>query len=204
MAFKHTEVRLAETLIELSGDFATRCEHGFGQHLRLTQQKLADLVGASRPVISTILNKLRDQGILGYSREYVCEGATISKNSYNLDGLLNCYLENRRATLPTPLCSQASILGTSARRLREYDTEPTMSKAYLAITRHMAKSNRSRAGEVYTKYKQHFIETIQGAHSKELHVREAPTSKFCTDSIQQHSLRNIYKVHSSITMLLAR
>ncbi len=72
LAFKRTEVRLAETLIELSGDFATRCEHGFGQHLRLTQQELADLVGASRPVVSTILNKLRDQGILGYSREYVC------------------------------------------------------------------------------------------------------------------------------------
>ncbi len=72
LAFKRTEVRLAETLVELSGDFATRCEHGFGQHLRLTQQELADLIGASRPVVSTILNKLRDKGILGYSREYVC------------------------------------------------------------------------------------------------------------------------------------
>ncbi|MFT3898291.1 MAG: Crp/Fnr family transcriptional regulator [Thermomonas sp.] len=71
-AFKRTEVRLAETFRELSGGFSTRCEHGFGQHLRLTQQELADLVGASRPVVSTILNKLRDQGVLGYSREYVC------------------------------------------------------------------------------------------------------------------------------------
>ncbi len=72
LAFKRTEVRLAETLIELSGNFATRCEHGFGQHLRLTQQELADLLGASRPVVSTILNKLRNKGILGYNREYVC------------------------------------------------------------------------------------------------------------------------------------
>jgi CRP-like cAMP-binding protein len=71
-AFKRTEARLAETFRELSGGFATRCEHGFGQHLRLTQQELADLVGASRPVVSTILNKLRDQGVLGYNREYVC------------------------------------------------------------------------------------------------------------------------------------
>ena len=30
------------------------------------------LVGASRPVVSTILNRLRDQGILDYSREYFC------------------------------------------------------------------------------------------------------------------------------------
>lgn len=71
-AFKRTEVRIAEAFRELSGDFATRCEHGFGRHLRLTQQELADLVGASRPVVSTMLNRLREQGVLGYSREYVC------------------------------------------------------------------------------------------------------------------------------------
>ncbi|MEP6833292.1 MAG: Crp/Fnr family transcriptional regulator [Gemmatimonas sp.] len=71
-AFKRVEARLAETFRELSGGFAMRCEHGFGQHLRLSQQELADLVGASRPVVSTILNKLRDKGVLGYNREYVC------------------------------------------------------------------------------------------------------------------------------------
>ncbi len=71
-AFKRTESRLAQTFRELSGGFATRCEHGFGQHLRLTQQELADLVGASRPVVSTILNRLREKGVLGYNREYVC------------------------------------------------------------------------------------------------------------------------------------
>src|SRR6185436_1359414 len=65
-AFKRVEARLAETFRELSGGFATRCEHGFGQHLRLSQQELADLVGASRPVVSTILNRLREKGVLGY------------------------------------------------------------------------------------------------------------------------------------------
>jgi CRP/FNR family cyclic AMP-dependent transcriptional regulator len=72
LAFKRVEVRLAEAFRELSGGFAVRCEHGFGQHLRLSQQELADLVGASRPVVSTILNRLRDKGVLGYNREYVC------------------------------------------------------------------------------------------------------------------------------------
>jgi len=71
-AFKRVEARLAETFRELSGGFAKRSEHGFGQHLRLSQQELADLVGASRPVVSTILNRLRDKGVLGYNREYVC------------------------------------------------------------------------------------------------------------------------------------
>ena len=71
-AFQRTELRLVETLRELSGGFEARCEHGFGQHIRLSQQELAELVGASRPVVSTILNRLRKDGVLGYSREYVC------------------------------------------------------------------------------------------------------------------------------------
>lgn len=71
-AFKRTAARLAETLRELSKGFEPRCEHGFGTHIRLSQQELADLVGATRPVVSTILNKLRKKGVLGYSREYVC------------------------------------------------------------------------------------------------------------------------------------
>ena len=71
-AFKRTQARLAQTLRELSGGFEARCEHGFGLHIRLTQQELADLVGASRPVVSTILNRLRKKGVLGYNREYLC------------------------------------------------------------------------------------------------------------------------------------
>jgi CRP-like cAMP-binding protein len=66
------EARLAATLRELSRQFRTRCEHGFGLHLRISQQELADLAGASRPVVSTLLNRLRAQGALGYSREYIC------------------------------------------------------------------------------------------------------------------------------------
>ena len=71
-AFKRTAARLAQIFRGLSGGFATRCNHAFGQHLRLTQQELADLVGATRPVVSTILNRLREEGVLNYNREYVC------------------------------------------------------------------------------------------------------------------------------------
>jgi CRP/FNR family cyclic AMP-dependent transcriptional regulator len=72
VVFLRAEARLAATLRELSRQFRTRCEHGFGLHLRISQQELADLAGASRPVVSTLLNRLRDQGVLGYSREYIC------------------------------------------------------------------------------------------------------------------------------------
>jgi len=70
--FMRAEARLAATLRDLSRQFRTRCEHGFGLHLRISQQELADLAGASRPVVSTLLNRLRDHGVLGYSREYIC------------------------------------------------------------------------------------------------------------------------------------
>ncbi len=71
-AFKRVELRLMQTLRELSGNFEQTCEHGFGQHIKLSQQELADMVGATRPVVSTILNRLRNEGVLGYSRDYVC------------------------------------------------------------------------------------------------------------------------------------
>lgn len=69
---RDVRARLAETLRELLDRFGEPCDHGFGIHVRLTQQELADLVGASRPVVSTILNEFRDQGILGYSRDLIC------------------------------------------------------------------------------------------------------------------------------------
>lgn len=72
LATRDVRARLAETLCEWLDRFGEPCEHGFAIHVRLTQQELADLVGASRPVVSTILNELRDQGILGYSRELIC------------------------------------------------------------------------------------------------------------------------------------
>ncbi|MCI0467680.1 MAG: Crp/Fnr family transcriptional regulator, partial [Beijerinckiaceae bacterium] len=48
--------RMIETLVELAGTFGARCPHGFSLEIRLTQQDIADLVGASRPVASSILN----------------------------------------------------------------------------------------------------------------------------------------------------
>lgn len=72
LATRDVRARLAETLGEWLDRFGEPCEHGFGLHVRLTQQELADLVGASRPVVSTILNELRDQGVLGYSRALIC------------------------------------------------------------------------------------------------------------------------------------
>jgi len=47
-----------------------------------------------------------------------------------------------------------------------------MAKTYLEITMKIKVGNRSRAASVYTKYKQPFLDTIKGATSKELLIRD--------------------------------
>ena len=64
--------RVIKMLFELAQLFGARCLHGYALEIFLTQQELADLVGASRSVVSTIMNNFRDQGILNYTREQIC------------------------------------------------------------------------------------------------------------------------------------
>jgi len=66
------ENRVITMLKELAELFGIRCTHGYALEIQLTQQELADLVGASRPVVSTIMNDLRNRGILDYTRELIC------------------------------------------------------------------------------------------------------------------------------------
>lgn len=64
--------RVAETLVDLARTFGVPCPHGFSLEIKLTQQDIADLVGASRSVVSTILNDLRSRGLLDYTRDMIC------------------------------------------------------------------------------------------------------------------------------------
>lgn len=64
--------RLARTLYELAGRHGGHCRHGHEIDIRLTQQELADLIGASRPVVSTILNDFRQRQIVDYTRSSIC------------------------------------------------------------------------------------------------------------------------------------
>jgi hypothetical protein len=47
-----------------------------------------------------------------------------------------------------------------------------MTKAYLEITLQVDNSDRNTAAGIYTKYKQPFLDTIKGAKSKELLIRD--------------------------------
>lgn len=66
------EMRLAITLLELAEMFGIRCTHGYALEIHLTQQDVADLIGASRPVVSTILNDFRNRRMLDYTRDQIC------------------------------------------------------------------------------------------------------------------------------------
>ena len=70
--FKSTQARLAEALLDLIRNYGGACKHGHQLDIPLTQQELAELVGASRPVVSTILNQLRNRGVLSYTRTFIC------------------------------------------------------------------------------------------------------------------------------------
>jgi len=73
-AVLHLDVRsrIAVVLNDLSTHFGGRCGHGHEVDVPLTQQELSELVGASRPVVSSRLNDLRREGLLAYSRGYIC------------------------------------------------------------------------------------------------------------------------------------
>lgn len=66
------ESRVIATLLELSDIFGIECTHGYALEIHLTQQEVADLVGASRSVVSTILNAFRGRGMLDYTRDQIC------------------------------------------------------------------------------------------------------------------------------------
>lgn len=66
------ERRVIETLKDLSETFGIRCTHGYALEIHLTQQELADLVGANRSVVSTTMNELRARRLLDYTRDLIC------------------------------------------------------------------------------------------------------------------------------------
>ncbi len=69
---KTVAVRLIETLGELALAFGAPCAHGYSLEIRLTQQDIADLVHASRLVVTRIMNDLRRRGALDYRRDVIC------------------------------------------------------------------------------------------------------------------------------------
>ncbi|HVE84467.1 MAG TPA: Crp/Fnr family transcriptional regulator MrpC, partial [Myxococcales bacterium] len=73
LTFKEVPARLADTLLALAEAHGERCPHGGETDLRgITQQDLADLVGASRSFVSTLINEMKRDGVLGNVGRILC------------------------------------------------------------------------------------------------------------------------------------
>src|SRR5690606_4726792 len=73
LTFKEVPARLADTLLVLADSHGERCPHGGEYDLRgITQQDLADLVGASRSFVSTLINEMKRDGLLGNVGRILC------------------------------------------------------------------------------------------------------------------------------------
>lgn len=73
LTFKEVPARLADTLLTLSEAHGEKCPHGGEIDLRgITQQDLADLVGASRSFVSTLINEMKRDGMLGNVGRILC------------------------------------------------------------------------------------------------------------------------------------
>lgn len=80
------EMRVIAVLLELAEMFGIRCTHGYTLEIHLTQQQLADLVGASRSVVSTILNDFKKRGMLDYTRDQICINDVVLSNLSQSNG----------------------------------------------------------------------------------------------------------------------
>lgn len=73
LTFKDVPARLASTLLELCVELGEPCAHRGQTDLRgITQQDLADLVGASRSFVSTLINEMKRDGYLGHVGRTLC------------------------------------------------------------------------------------------------------------------------------------
>jgi CRP-like cAMP-binding protein len=58
LVFKDVPTRVVETLLALSRDHGEPCQHGFAVDVRVSQQDIADLVGASRQMVNRVIRDL--------------------------------------------------------------------------------------------------------------------------------------------------
>lgn len=64
--------RAAAALFDLICFAGGRCGHGHLIDIKLTHEEFAELIGAARPVVSAILSEFKTNGLIDYTRGYIC------------------------------------------------------------------------------------------------------------------------------------
>ncbi|WP_394823077.1 Crp/Fnr family transcriptional regulator [Pendulispora albinea] len=72
LVFKDVHMRVAETILELAREPGDPCPHGFAVDLRITQQDIAELVGASRQMVNRVLGDFERRLYLQRLGRVVC------------------------------------------------------------------------------------------------------------------------------------
>jgi CRP-like cAMP-binding protein len=68
-SFDSTQERLARTLLKLTGELGRPTPEGMEIAHYIKQEELAQMIAASREVVSSSLNRLRELGLISYSRK---------------------------------------------------------------------------------------------------------------------------------------
>lgn len=73
LLFKDTKTRLLEFLNELCDDYGYDCEETGDKviHHPYTQKDIATLIGTSRPTLNILLNELKEQSIINFTRKEI-------------------------------------------------------------------------------------------------------------------------------------
>ncbi|MBL7472528.1 Crp/Fnr family transcriptional regulator [Robertkochia sediminum] len=73
LLFKDSRTRLIEFLKELCEEYGDVCREGGFRHIRhpYTQKDMASLIGTSRPTLNVLLNELKEEGVLEFSRKEI-------------------------------------------------------------------------------------------------------------------------------------
>jgi CRP/FNR family transcriptional regulator len=72
LAFRGVLARLARVLLRLAGEFPKPQSCGTSIDVPLTQQEIANLIGARREVVSTHLSRLKREGVLAFHANCIC------------------------------------------------------------------------------------------------------------------------------------
>jgi CRP/FNR family transcriptional regulator, cyclic AMP receptor protein len=72
LAFRSVLARLARVLVRLVHEFPQQRACGMCIDVPLTQQDVANLIGARREVVSTLLSRFKREGIVAFHEELIC------------------------------------------------------------------------------------------------------------------------------------
>lgn len=67
LVFRDVDLRAVRNLVELARRYGVRTPNGILLDLKITQYELGNLIGATRETTSTVLNKMKNDGLIAFN-----------------------------------------------------------------------------------------------------------------------------------------